>query len=411
MRRHQQRRRTMDGGKSLLLVSHIGSIPSHAHLGCYSSQSTFAQFSEWLVQKSASKEENQAILGSIGIRRIYWSHNCEESYTAGDDLHIISHPQEMFDDMISNQLTRNGKDAKILLPLLKKLHERPLRVATMCSGTESPVLALDMLSNAIEDFLHTHANDEEFKGLETMQIEHVFSCEIEPFKQAYIERNFQPPLLFRDIRELGKTQAATAYGSLANVPNTPGCVDILIAGTSCVDYSSLNNDKKTMDQKGESGQTFRGMIEWIIKAETPIVIIENVRGAPWDKKVKVFQDLGYDASFVIVDTKKYYIPHTRMRGYLFAVKRTSSGGGRIASGTVEKWRNLVKKLERPASAALDAFMLPNDDPRVLRGRARLSSGNNGGSSSNAVDWTKCESRHQVRSIHVTKMLTVWYVGL
>jgi hypothetical protein len=33
-------------------------------------------------------------------------------------------------------------------------------------------------------------------------INHLFSAEIVPFKQAYIERNFQPPIIFRDIREL-----------------------------------------------------------------------------------------------------------------------------------------------------------------------------------------------------------------
>lgn len=70
---------------------------------------------------------------------------------------------------------------------------RPLRIATMCSGTESPVLALDMMSRSAEDQY----------GVK-LQIEHLFSCEIEPFKQAYIQRNFQPPILFRDIRELGR---------------------------------------------------------------------------------------------------------------------------------------------------------------------------------------------------------------
>ena len=40
-----------------------------------------------------------------------------------------------------------------------------------------------------------------------------------------IERNFQPPLLFRDIRELGNEKATTAYGGLATVP---GNCDILI---------------------------------------------------------------------------------------------------------------------------------------------------------------------------------------
>jgi hypothetical protein len=36
-----------------------------------------------------------------------------------------------------------------------------------------------------------------------LRISHAFSCEIVPLKQSYIERNFRPPLLFRDITELG----------------------------------------------------------------------------------------------------------------------------------------------------------------------------------------------------------------
>ena len=31
---------------------------------------------------------------------------------------------------------------------------------------------------------------------------HLFSAEIVPFKQAYIERNFHPRYLFRDVAEL-----------------------------------------------------------------------------------------------------------------------------------------------------------------------------------------------------------------
>jgi site-specific DNA-cytosine methylase len=66
-----------------------------------------------------------------------------------------------------------------------------------------------------------------------------------------------PAFLFRDIRELGQDQAHTAYGSLVDVPGMN--VDILIAGTSCVDYSHLNNAKKGITDKGESGDTFRGV--------------------------------------------------------------------------------------------------------------------------------------------------------
>jgi chemotaxis protein histidine kinase CheA len=86
------------------------------------------------------------------------------------------------------------------IPQIKKVAERiqgrKLRVATMCSGTESPLLALDLIRKSI---LEIH-------GL-NFDVEHVFSCEIEPFKQAYIERNFRPPLLFRDVCELGSAEA------------------------------------------------------------------------------------------------------------------------------------------------------------------------------------------------------------
>jgi hypothetical protein len=83
--------------------------------------------------------------------------------------------------------------------LAEHIKGRKLRVATMCSGTESPLLALNLISRALTEKYGT-----------TIEVEHVFSCEIVPFKQAYIERNFQPPLLFRDVCELGDDYAYAA---------------------------------------------------------------------------------------------------------------------------------------------------------------------------------------------------------
>jgi site-specific DNA-cytosine methylase len=62
----------------------------------------------------------------------------------------------------------------------------------------------------------------------------------------------------------------------------PGGVDLLVAGTSCVDYSNLNNEKKGLDDAGESGQTFRGMMQWVKRTQPPIVLLENVCSAPWE---------------------------------------------------------------------------------------------------------------------------------
>jgi site-specific DNA-cytosine methylase len=323
-------------------------------------------------------------------------------YKAGEGLAVINQPQLMFDDMIQNLIRQHGYEPiRQLQQALKREGGKSgtLRVATMCSGTESPILALDMIQNALK--LVAAKTSTTTPGDDELRVAHVFSCEIEPFKQAFIERNYRPPILFRDIRELGMDQAFTAYGALVDVPNTPGLVDLLIAGTSCVDYSNLNNSKKEIEQAGESGQTFFGMMKWIEKAQPPIVIIENVSGAPWDKKVAEFEKRGYAATFQRLDTKHYYIPHTRQRGYLFAVltsgKKKMIDNDHAPPLLLQRWIDLLKDLKRPASADLDAFMLPNDDPRVLRGRARLtaeSGDSGGGDRAGRTDWAKCETRHQ-----------------
>jgi hypothetical protein len=104
------------------------------------------------------------------------------------DLPPINQIPDMFADMISRVPQIQG--------VVEHVQGRKLRVATMCSGTESPLLALELIQKSIQDQY----------GL-TFEIEHVFSCEIEPFKQAYIERNFHPPILFRDVCELGNERA------------------------------------------------------------------------------------------------------------------------------------------------------------------------------------------------------------
>jgi site-specific DNA-cytosine methylase len=137
------------------------------------------------------------------------------------------------------------------------------------------------------------------------------------------------------------------------------------------------------------------MIRWVKKAKPPIVVIENVYGAPWDEKVKIFQDLGYVSTFLRMDTKDYYIPHTRQRGYLVAIK-VDKKKSKEGDALTRKWEEKVTALKRPASATLDDFMLPNDDPRVLRGRARLTAESlaKDNDSAGRIDWTKCETRHQ-----------------
>jgi site-specific DNA-cytosine methylase len=87
----------------------------------------------------------------------------------------------------------------------------------------------------------------------------MFSAEIEGFKQAFIERNFHPPILFRDVRDFlceSATKATTAYGTEKEIPAD---VEILVAGFVCKDLSRMNSNGKTLAEEGESGDTWRAV--------------------------------------------------------------------------------------------------------------------------------------------------------
>ena len=199
------------------------------------------------------------------------------------------------------------------------------------------------------------------------------------------------------IGRSGGEEATTAYGAMKAVPIDN--VDLLVAGTSCVDYSNLNNKQQTIEQKGESGQTFWGMMAWIRRARPPIVLQENVCGAPWPTMVKEYEKEGYAATFQRVDTKNHYIPHTRTRVYLLAIDtravscKTGESNRKVGQESA-RWEAAINELSRPSSSSLEAFLLPTDDPRVHRARLDLASGKRGSKKETETNWDKCESRHQ-----------------
>lgn len=151
--------------------------------------------------------------------------------------------------------------------------------------------------------------------------------------------------------------------------------------------------QQDIDANGESGRTFRGMLQWVKKNQPAIVILENVCSAPWDKVVEYFAQINYDAQYSRLDTKEYYIPHTRTRVYLFATPMQKGGK---PEGLSEKWAATVKDMKRPWSTPFEAYLLDTDNPNIHRARLDLTAARDykDGTSRKPTDWNRCESRHQ-----------------
>lgn len=317
------------------------------------------------------------VKGSKGMKRML-TRNPGDAKGLDRSLPPLSDVRDIFRDITERALKLKLEDA------LKHLNGRPLRVATMCSGTESPLLALQMISEQLKAC-----------GIKSpLNVEHVFSAEIVPFKQAYIERNFAPPIIFRDITEFPDAfdkdpknpTATTAYGSHVSIPLN---VDIMIAGTSCVDYSRQNKNAKGLDDLGESGQTWYGAKAFCKAARPAIIIFENVVGAEWDNMLRHYREMDYECTGALVDTKDFIIPHTRQRGYMvcFDTRRQAAVEKNPATSQhSDKWLELLNRMRRFASSPASDFALPTDQV-VLRHQA-IDDDN-----LREIDWAQCEVRH------------------
>jgi len=305
----------------------------------------------------------------------------------------------IFQHMIEKVLKEDDEDFEPFRKMIEafKSQKRTLRLATMFSGTESPLLALDMINEALE------AQPEvKFKPI---HYSHEFSAEIEPFKQAYIEANFKPRYLFRNALEVANGVAATVLGDWEIVP---AGIDLLIAGSSCKTISHLNNQMDSDLSKGTlSGDTFQALVNYCNKEvgckeeielpngtkkangrEQPLmVILENVYNSrAWDIIQGKFQDIGYAVKVVTCDTRLYYLPQTRRRRYMLGLLETHFENH---EAILNRWEDVMTALKQPASSPMTDFLLSAHDSRTMSVNSEVSM------SKGTSAWESNRGRHEI----------------
>ncbi|KAM0287211.1 hypothetical protein ACHAQH_000525 [Verticillium albo-atrum] len=321
-------------------------------------------------------------------------------------------------DVLEEPRVRVDRPRDALALILKKAMELGLddlaedggvrfTVGTMCSGTDAPILALRELQDAALAMGYNTIFD----------FDHTFSVEIEAFKQAFIERNSKPSgEIYRDVVQVSdpdRQDATTAHGSLAPIPAAP---DLLVAGSSCVDFSKLNTRRDIMeehsvvatqfkkadndrlnnsfgtvtprsqsqevgtalrdlrnrfDTEGESAKTFISVLQYVYDRRPKVVILENVSHAPWFAFANFWLPLvGYIARSAKVDSKNFLVPQTRSRGYLVAIDQWHYGTD-MAMRMVHLWSSMMDSSNWYPNQypEVHKFLLPPMDQRILEARA------------------------------------------
>ena len=144
-------------------------------------------------------------------------------------------------------------------------------IATLCSGTDAPILAWRAFLTASSDVL----------GI-TCEAQHLFSCEENEAKAAFIMKAFPNVPVFENVTSL-PIGAAAVHGSSAQeiVPKIAGSI---MAGIPCTSASALNPHSSTDDNRAcvaagtmATGQVFQGLTAYLDRIGKPcMVTLENV---------------------------------------------------------------------------------------------------------------------------------------
>ena len=172
------------------------------------------------------------------------------------------------------------------------------------------------------------------------------------------------PRLFPDICELHTGRALNAVTN--EVSDVPG-VDVFAAGFVCKSVSTENTQRGTHSQciadgSGQTGETFKGVQDYVRRFRPKLVICENVCGLlkrnrgrdPQIWRVRsAFQELGYAFAWHMLNSKDFLVPQRRTRVWMWAIRSDVA-----AAPAAEAVKDILTSLERPHPVFLEKCLTP-----------------------------------------------------
>jgi len=165
----------------------------------------------------------------------------------------------------------------------------------------------------------------------------------------------------------------------------PGDIDLLFAGFSCKDLSSMNSYRKTLAEMGTSGSTLRGVLDYVERYRPRMVLLENVWAIAKANQIGFRQvDLvmeglrarGYASGYRLLNSCDYYVPQIRHRIWMWGIRIDGAPTGpgkeaevmacaeRASRSVAPRFDAILTALEEPCALHFEDFMLDDDHPDV-----------------------------------------------
>ena len=177
-------------------------------------------------------------------------------------------------------------------------------------------------------------------------------CEIEPFAQKVLKKNFPSVPVFPDICKLKRS-------------DINGTVDIITGGFPCQPFSIAGKKRGTDDDRDLWPQMFR-----VVKEFKPTWVIgENVAnfvGMAFERTKTDLESEGYEVQPLIIPACGLNAPHKRDRVWILAYSdsnrrakgnRTNIGVNETGENTYRKWKTNTNNIGRTSEAVADAKII------------------------------------------------------